>query len=411
MKHKLTAVQVKNQKAPGMYSDGGGLYLRVTKTGSKSWMFRWRDKSTGKLRDMGLGAIDDYSLAKAREAAEGARETVQEGRDPIAERDSQKAQRAAQAATVTPIDATQGVTFDQAAKQYIDSKVEPESKNAKHVQQWRNTLEEYASPVIGKMPIDQITMGDILKILDPIWKTKTETATRVRQRLERILGWATVMEYRSGENPARWENYLDNVLPSPKKVKNVKHFDSLPYSDLPEFMKELRKRPATSARALEFLILTAARSGDVRGALWSEIDEKAKLWAIPAERMKMKREHTIPLSPAAMKVLENQKGEHEEFIFPNQRGTGCLSNMAMETLLRRMKRKDGITVHGFRSTFKTWCQEKASKYPDEASELQLAHVNNDATRAAYARSQLIDIRAKLMNDWAKFIDKKKEKGS
>jgi len=392
--YMLTVKEVKNAKGPKWYGDGKGLYLKVTATDTKSWVFRWRDKASGKLRDMGLGPVTILSLADARVAAQDAHRIVRGNGDPVAKKKIEKVEEV--------VALSKNMTFDQAAAQYIATKIEPESKNAKHVQQWTNTIATYASPVIGSLPLDEINRHHVLAILEPIWTTKTETATRLRQRIERVLGWATVMDLRDGENPARWENYLDNVLPSPGKIKTVKHFESMPYSELHEFLKDLRQRPATAARALEYTILTAARSGDVRGAQWDEINLKTKTWTVSAARMKMKREHKVPLSSTAIKLLENQKGEHEKWVFPGERGKNCLSNMAMETLLRRMGRKP-ITVHGMRSSFKTWCQEKATKYPDEASELALAHVNSDATRSAYAKSQLIDIRRKLMADWAKFV--------
>jgi len=274
-----------------------------------------------------------------------------------------------------------------------------EFKNPKHVQQWTNTLSTYASPILGKMAVSAIELPHIVQVLEPIWHTKTETAGRVRGRIEKVLAWATVSGFRTGENPARLKDNVDLALGKPSKIKKAKHFTALPYAELPEFMAELRQRPAVSARALEFAILTAARSGEVRGATWEEIDLDAAIWTIPAERMKAGKPHKVPLCPAAVEILkEIPQLEGSELIFTAPRG-GKFSDVALTALLKRMEIK--ATAHGFRSTFKDWAREQTA-YADEVSELALAHVNSDATRAAYARSELIDKRRQLMQEWANY---------
>lgn len=397
---ELTATELKRlthsvSKATGkpynaLHPVGGvaGLLMQVTPTGAKSWIYR--TTVGGKRRNIGLGGFPDVTLAGAREKAREYRELIERGIDPVEQR---------QAARQSLI-AEQGkaLTFDDAARQFLTVKSR-EFKNPKHVQQWENTLRTYASPVIGKMAVSQIELPHIVQVLEPIWHTKTETAGRVRGRIEKVLAWATVSGFRAGDNPARLKDNVDLALGKPSKIKKAKHFTALPYAELPDFMAELSKRPAVSARALEFAILTAARSGEVRGATWDEIDLDAAVWTIPADRMKAGKPHKVPLCPDAVEILrEIPRFEGSEFIFTAPRG-GKFSDVALTALLKRMDIK--ATAHGFRSAFKDWAREQTA-YADEVSELALAHVNSDATRAAYARSELIDKRRQLMQEWANY---------
>lgn len=310
--------------------------------------------------------------------------------DPIAaRREARDALRAADA---------KRLTFKQAVHAFLKSKV-LEFKNEKHANQWRNTLNTYAIPKIGALPVNQIELAHIVSVLEPIWKSKTETASRLRGRIEAVLSWATVGGYREGDNPARWRGNLSHVLPKPTKIQKVKHHKALPWQELGEFMTELRERNGIAARSLEFAILTAARSGEVRLATWNEIDFDEKLWSVPGERMKTGKPHKVPLPGPAIKLLKSlprQVGSN--YIFAAPRG-GPLSDMALSAVTRRMKVE--AVPHGFRSTFKDWARSSTS-YADEVSELALAHVSSDATRAAYARDELLPKRTRLMRDWAKF---------
>ena len=288
-------------------------------------------------------------------------------------------------------------------EKYIKMKAK-EFRNPRQETQWTNSLNTYAIPHLGKLPVREIDLPHIKQVLDPIWETKTETANRVRARIENILGWCAIHGYRSAENPARWQGYLDEVYPSPEKIKKRGHFAALPVDDMPEFMKDLKKRTGTAARALEFLILTASRTNEVigdkrigkAGVTWQEIDLARKVWTVPADRMKSEKIHRVPLTDSAIELLKGMgEGSPEDLIFPGPKG-GIPSNNFLTALLKRMERP--ITAHGFRSTFKDWARERTA-YADEVSELALAHVNSDATRAAYARSELIDKRRLMMADW------------
>ncbi len=388
----LSAVEVKRLTSPGFHAVGGvsGLHLQVTKTGARSWILR--AKVGLKRRDIGLGGYPDVTLAQARDKARETREAIAEGIDPVEQR------KAARQALIA--DQGKSVTFADAARRFLEIKSK-EFRNPKHAQQWANTLEAYAYPVLGAMRVSEIELGHVVQVLEPIWQTKTETATRVRGRIESVLAWATVSGFRSGENPARLKDNVDLALGKPTKIRKVTHFRSLPYADLPAFMKKLRKRPGTSARALEFAILTAGRSGEVRGATWDEIDLKKAIWTIPGERMKSGKPHKVPLSPSAAKLINDlPRVAGEPFLFPAPRG-GSMSDVALSALLKRMD--EPVTAHGFRSTFKDWAREQTS-YADEVSELALAHVNSDATRAAYARSELIDKRRLLMKEWDDYAE-------
>jgi len=352
----------------------------------------------GRRREFGLGSYPTVTLEQARARAREVRQQVWQGIDPVAaRRDAQGALRTAEA---------KRVTFDQAAVTCWRSKSK-EFKNRKHAAQWLATLKRYASPSIGSLPVDQIELAHVLAVLEPIWETKTETASRLRGRIESVLSWATVSGYRSGDNPARWKANLDQVLPKPNKLKPVRHHAALPWPEVGSFMVELRKRDGMAARALEFAILTAARSGEVRLATWDEIDLDATVWTIPGERMKAGLTHRAPLSAPALKLLKDlPRFEGSPYVFPAARG-GPLSDMALSAVTRRM-RVDAVP-HGFRSTFKDWCRSSTT-FPDEVSELALAHVSSDATRAAYARDELLPKRSHLMRDWAKFCGTLQRKG-
>lgn len=334
------------------------------------------------------------SLKKARELAAEAHALRRSGVDPI---EARRARRASAA-----LEAAKAMTFDQCRDAFIaDNKTG--WRNAKHQAQWTSTLRTYATPIIGALPVQAIDVVLVMKILQPIWSTKPETASRVRGRIERVLDWAKVSGFRTGENPARWRGHLDQLLPKKSKVRKVEHHAALPYGELPDFMVALRARTATSARALEFAVLTAARTGEVIGARWDEIDLQAKAWTVSAERMKAGREHRVPLSAAALAVLEcMQKVRQNDYVFAGERHT-TLSNTSMLMLLRRMCRSD-LTAHGFRSTFRTWAAERTS-FPREVVEAALAHVVGDATEQAYQRSNLFDKRRRLMDAWAEFCRK------
>ena len=387
---ELTAVQVNGLSKPGLHSVGGarGLYLKISPSGSKSWILR---AVVGvKRRDIGLGSKIDVSLAKAREKVREAREKIERGIDPIIERRELKAaQTNAQ---------SKDITFKQAALKCHAAK-SPEFKNDKHKRDWISTLENHAFPKIGALPIGSIALPDILKVLEPIWQTKTETATRVRQRMESVFTWATVSKYREGENPARWTGNLKEVLPNPSKIAKVVHHPGLPWAEIGGFMQALKGKQGTAARALEFAILTAARTSEVRGMTWSEIDLNLALWTVPQDRIKAGKEHKVPLSKPATELLQSlPRFAGTAFVFPSAKG-GSLSDGALLRVMKRMQLH--YVPHGFRSTFKDWARSNTA-YADEVSELALAHVNSDATRAAYARDELLPKRKLMMNDWAKY---------
>jgi len=391
---RLTALKVEKAKEPGMYGDGGGLYLRVTDTGAKNWILRFMlDR---RPRWMGLGPLALYGLQDARARALDARRKRHDGIDPI---EARRAARARQR-----LDAAKAITFKQCAEAYIDSH-RAGWRNDKHKYQWPATLSAYAYPVIGALPVQAVDTGLVLKVLQPIWTTKPETAGRVRQRMESILDFAKVCGYRDGENPARWRGHLDKLLPARSRVREVEHLAALPYAELPPFLASLRTREAVAARALEFLILTGARTGEVIGARWNEIDLLGKTWTAPAARMKAHREHRVPLSARAVAILdEMQAARHgdnpDAFVFAGPKPGKPLSNMAFLMLLRRMG-LGNLTVHGFRATFKTWASERTS-FQNEIAEAALAHVIGDKVEQAYRRTDLFEKRRRLMQQWATF---------
>jgi integrase len=395
---KLSAVEVAKAKGPAVLHDGGGLYLRVAPTGAKSWVFRFQIE--GKRRDMGLGPYPDVTLARAREKAAVHRGQSREGADPIAAKHAERqAQLLAEA---------KGRTFREVAEEYI-ARNEAGWRNAKHRQQWRNTLATYAYPTIGDLPVAAVDAGLVVQVLDPIWAEKPETASRVRGRIEAVLDAATVRGYRQGPNPAQWKGNLSHILPARAKLRQVRHHAALPIDELSRFLDALRARPGMAARALEFTILTAARTGEVLGMTWNEIDLDARVWIIPVERMKAGREHRVPLSEAALDVLAkvralalmtDGKSDPAAPVFPGPRRALAMSNMAMLLLLRRMTRDD-LTAHGFRSTFSDWAAERTA-YPREVVEMALAHAIGNKVEAAYRRGDLFEKRRQLMEAWGKF---------
>jgi integrase len=389
---RLTALRVGKEKKPGLYSDGLGLYLQVRAGGAKSWIFRYR--TNGKLRDMGLGSVTAVSLSQAREKSAACRSLRANGIDPIDAKREESAKSRAETSLA--------MTFEQCAAAYIEAH-RAGWKNAKHTAQWTATLATYAYPVFGGQPVAAIDTSMVLKVLEPIWNTKTETASRVRGRIESVLDWARVREFRHGENPARWRGHLDHLLPKRSKVAAVKHHAALPYDEVPAFIASLHAEVGIAARALEFGILTASRTGEVLGARWAEIDVKAKVWTVPPERMKARRGHRVPLSDRAITILRQmQELPRDEFVFPGGKEKRPLSGMAFLMLLRRMKRDD-LTAHGFRSTFRDWAAERTS-FPREVAEMALAHTISDKVEAAYRRGDLFEKRRQLAEAWAAFCE-------
>jgi integrase len=378
--NKLTAKEVARIKEPGRYQDGLNLMLVVTPSGTKNWLFRYT--LDGRTRDMGLGPCHSVNLAEARERAREARNKLAMGIDPLAGKPEQEARA--------------GATFDACAAKFIASHA-PTWKNPKHRAQWSATLATYVSPEIGKLAVGQLDTKHILRILEPIWRTKNETACRVRSRVERILDWAKAQGLMEGENPARLKGHLDKLLPSKKLVRKAKHHDALAYVGLPAFMAKLAAKDGVSARALEFTILTAARTGEVIGARWTEIDLKAKLWTCPGVRTKSGRDHRVPLCDRALALLNGLPRE-SEYIFVNG-GNKPLSNMALLSLLKGMQ--SGITTHGFRSTFSDWARD-CTNFPRDVVEHSLAHAVKDKTEGAYRRGDALQKRTLLMAEWSKF---------
>ncbi len=390
---KLTTMKVAaitRAAKPGYTGDGGGLYLQISKYGTPSWAFRYR--VSGRLREAGLGSLDTWSLAEARERARRFRQLRGEGLDPIEERRAER-QKA-------KLDAAKAMTFRQCADAYIAAH-SAGWRNPKHAAQWPSTLQTYVYPVMGDLPVQAVDTGLVMKAIEPIWNAKPETASRVRGRIESVLDWAKARGYREHENPARWKGHLDNLLPARSKVRRVEHHAALPDPEIAAFIRELRAQDGIAARALEFAILTAARTGEVIGATWAEIDLEGRLWTIPGGRMKSGREHRVPLSEAALAVLRGMAAIREgAHIFPGGRAGRPISNMSMLMLLRRMGRGE-LTVHGFRSAFSDWCAEQTNT-PSEVREMALAHVVGDKVEAAYRRGDLFDKRRQLAEAWARY---------
>ena len=388
----LTAKRISKLIEPGRYSDGHGLYLQVMSPDNRSWLFRY--ERNNRERWAGLGPLHTVSLKEARERARRVRLQLLDGIDPI---DARKAQRATRA-----LEAARALTFEKAARDYFGQHAE-KWRNPKHRAQFLSTLEAYVFPTIGHLSVADIDTGLVLRCIEPIWKRVPETAGRVRNRIEAVLDWATIRGSRSGDNPARWVGHLDNVLPARSQLANYKHHPALPYAQMPAFIASLSGREGVAARALEFLILTAGRTGEVIGAQWNEIDLKAKTWTIPAERMKARKIHKIPLNDRAVEILGAlPREEKNPFVFIGPRRSG-LSNMAMMTVLRRMK-QDNATVHGFRSSFRDWAAERTN-YANHVVEMALAHTISNQVEAAYRRGDLFDKRRRLMKDWAEYCAK------
>ena len=399
--NSLTPLQVKNAK-PGRHVDGNGLHLLVKASGARSWVLRYT--LHGKTRDVGLSRCpealllleqserEELSLAQARDLAAIYRLKVRAGIDPLSEREQQAAaSRVAQAQ-----DEAAQLTFYDAAQSYLASR-ESTWRNAKHRQQWHNTLSAYVFPSLGALPVADIGTAEVLAVLEPIWKSKAETANRVRGRMEAIIDAARARGHFSGENPARWRGHLDKILPARQRLSRG-HHAAMPYDEAPAFLEQLRAREAVAAMALEFTILTAARTGEVLGATWAEIDFEKRTWTVPALRMKAGREHRVPLSSRAVEVLNETKKLGSDYLFPGQRG-GKLSGMAMAMLLRRMGHV--VTVHGFRSSFRDWAAEMTA-FPHEVCEMALAHTIANKAEAAYRRGDIFEKRRLLMDGWEEF---------
>lgn len=393
--HRLTAKQVVHASGPAKLADGGGLYLRIDKDGAKQWIFRY-SRPGGQRAEMGLGAAGTgrVSLEVARKKAAEARALLDAGRDPIVVR-----KEARIAAPIIP-------TFAEFADTFVDE-IESEFRNEKHRAQWKMTLGDAYCAAIRKKPIDQISSEDLLKVLQPVWLTKSETASRLRGRIERVMDAAKARGLRTGENPAIWRGGLKAALPKRQKLQRG-HHEALSYRNIPAFIENLRTQEVLTARALEFLILSASRSGEVRNAQWSEFDLAEKIWTIPAERMKAARLHRVPLTDRMLEILQEQMAlarGRESLVFPGQIENRPLSDMTMSKLLKRMEVKSGndkvVTVHGFRSSFRDWVGE-ATTFQREVAEAALAHTVGDATERAYRRGDALEKRRKLMEAWEKF---------
>jgi integrase len=395
---KLTAMAVQRAKAKdfrtghgGLLSDGGGLYLSIGENDNKSWIYRYKRPGKQTSTDHGLGSYPDVSLAEARELATECRRMRRNGIDPI---DSRRAARAQE-----KLETAKMMTFRQCGDAYIESH-KAGWRNPKHAAQWPATLEAYAYPIFGSLPAQAVDIGLVMKVIEPMWQTKTETASRLRGRIESILDWATTRGYRQGENPARWRGHLENLLPKKSRVRRVEHHAALPYTELGGFMAALRGQDGIVARALEFTILTASRAGEAISARWSEVNLTERIWVVPAERMKAGREHRVPLSDRVIEILDDMArvGENE-FVFPGARKRRPISAASFFKLLRRMGRGD-LHTHGFRSVFSDWCSERTN-FPAEVREMALAHAVGDKVEAAYRRGDLFQKRRQLMDAWAR----------
>lgn len=391
---KLTATKVKALNSPGRYADGNGLYLQVAKQGTKSWIYRFQ--LNGKRRELGLGSIKEKSLSVARSEARAMRELVLQGVDPKLHRDAGKNEQQTR----------QSWTFDRASEAYIQSH-ESAWNNKKHIQQWRNTLNTYASPVLGSIPVEIIDTALVMRCIEPIWLSKNETATRVRARIEKVLSWSIALHYRDSPNPAVWRGTISELLPQPSKVSTVKHHSALPYAELPVFMDQLAEKESISAKALQFTILTCVRTSEAISASWDEIDFENAVWTIPAIKMKSNREHRVPLSSQAIALLESLP-RLNGWLFPSPQYGKHLSNMAMLTLLKKHLNRPDLTVHGFRSTFRDWSAE-VSDYPRELAESALAHTLGNKTEAAYQRGDYLEKRRDLMQSWSDYAQERQEK--
>ena len=373
----LTAARVKQEKRRGRFADGNGLYLHVSETGARWWI--WRGTVHARRRELGLGSVQLIPLAEAREIARSWRRIARAGGDPVVERDKGKRET---------------LTFEAATRRVWAEQIEPHGRTAKHRQAWIGSLETYAFRTIGSRPIHAVTQADILRVLARIWTDKPETARRVRQRLRTVMNWARVAGHFDGANPV--EGVEEGL---PRQRDRVRHFTALPYQQLPELIRRIETVEGMGALTLRFVILTAARSGEVRGAMWSEIDIEARLWAIPPERMKAEREHRVPLSDAALAVLDSVRGLSPDRVFPSSRQGRPLSNTTLDRVLKQLECP--ATIHGFRSCFRDWAEEMTG-FASEVKEAALAHTVRDKVEAAYRRSDLFDKRRDLMDQWARF---------
>ena len=394
---RLTVVGIRAIKAAGRYSDGDGLYLLVKPDGRRTWLFRYRDRVTGKLRDKGLGPLQDVSLDEARGKAAAHRASLQGGTDPI---DASKAERLAER-----LEHARLKTFGDCCNAYIAAH-KASWRNAKHADQWRNTLDAYCADLLP-LPVAEIDNGIVLKALEAIWSDKTETATRVRQRIEAVIDYATARGFRTGENPARWRGHLQKLLPAPAKLKDVQHHAALPYEKMAKFMAKLSAMDTLASKALTLQILTATRPGEAVAARWSEFDLKAGVWTIPKERMKANREHRAPLAPGLVKLLKAMPRDTSGFVFPGK-ADRHLTIAAPLALLKGIY--PDLTCHGFRSTFRDWCGDQTA-YPREVAEAALAHALKDKTEAAYRRTDSMEKRARLMAEWERYCYTVKPKAS
>ena len=397
--NRLSAKAIAFKKQSGLYCDGGGLYVQLTPSGSKTWIFRFRSPFTHKLRDMGLGPLHTVGLPEAREKAAAQRKTLLDGLDPIEAREQERQRKA--------MEAVKAVTFAQCAASYIKSH-KAGWRSVTHAEQWTKTLESYADPVIGPLPVQNVDTGLVLKILEPIWSTKAETASRLRGRIENILDWAKARGYRFGENPARWKGHLNQLLPALSKKHRVTHHKAMPFPEVGVFVAKLRALSYLSARCLEFTILTAARTNEAIKAKPEEFDLTNATWTIPASRMKAKAEHRVPLSVRAVEIVREMLKLEQDYIFPSPDKGKPISNMAMLTLLNRMQVE--VTVHGFRSSFRDWTAERTA-FPHEVCEMALAHTIGNAAEAAYRRGDLFEKRRKLMDAWSDFINAPRLEGA
>jgi integrase len=399
----LTVKRIAKLTKPGRYRDERGLYLQVMSPTNRSWLFRYQRR--GLERWMGLGPLHAFSLDQAREAARRARQLLAQGVDPIDQRAQEyRAREAAEA-----LEEAKAISFEETAHRYFEFH-RTKWRNAKHRAQFLSTLSEYVFPHFGKVAVGEVDKSLVLKALSPIWHTVPETASRVRGRVEAVLAFATVHGLRAGENPARWKGFLDQALPSRAATRRAVHHRALPFSEIAGFMDQLRGREGVAARALEFAILTAARTGEVIGARWGELDLNHGVWTVPAERMKAKREHRVPLSNRVVAILRELPREMDnDHVFIGGRTAG-LSNMAMDAVLRRMGLKDKATVHGFRSTFRDWVEE-ATSFPPQLAEAALAHITGDEAERAYRRGDVLMKRRKLMEAWAEYCNIRPNVGS
>jgi integrase len=374
---------------PGRTRAAPNLYCRISVGGTAAWVMRYH--FDGRNRQMGFGSCTLITLSEARDMAHEARRLLAKGIDPLAERKAKKAQR--------KLDAAKAMTFQTCAEAYIDAH-RAGWRNAKHAGQWPATLGTYAYPVFGALPVHAVDTALVIKVLEPIWATKPETASRLRGRIESVLSWATVRGYRQGANPAIWRGHLSLLLPKPSKVHKVKHFAALAYDEVPAFMRELRAIVGIPARALEFTVLVAARTGEVRGARWPEINMVDGVWAIPGPRMKSGREHRVPLSPCVIELLQAlPRSKRNDHVFASEKRGKSINDKTMLNLAKRIR--PGVTVHGFRSSFRTWIAEMTA-YPSEVAEMALAHNVGNAVEQAYRRSDLFDKRSRLMSEWSIF---------